>query len=47
MARGGGETAVENEQAGREEREDGCGGGQGAAGGEGLVRKVGRERDVS
>ena len=47
MARGGGETAVGNEQAGREEREDGGGGGQGAAAGEGLVRKVGRERDVS
>ena len=47
MARGGGETAVENERAGREERKDGYGGEQGAAGGEGLVRKVGRDRDVS
>ena len=47
MAGGGGQTAVGYEQAGREEREDGCGGGQGAAGGEGLARKVGRERDVS
>ena len=46
-AGGGGETAVGNERAGREEREDGGGGGQGAAAGEGLVRKVGRERDVS
>ena len=43
----GGETAVGNERAGWEEREDGCGGGQGAAAGEGVVRKVGRKRDVS